>query len=292
VLVENQVDNQPASARDSYSRLVQIIQTLIHSEAVAGRRILGLAVGTQGLTNHQEGIVLRDPTQNWINYPLKQALFQDFGIPVVIDNDVNLAALGEHWFGVGQGVHTLVLITIGNGIGAGMILDGLLYRSSNFLAGEIGYFLPGKEYLGTQRGDFGILESRASLAAIANQAQSLLQNQNPALGYQKIQPEEVFKAMLDDQAWAQRLINQMVDDLAIAVANTCALLDPDLIVLRSGLDLYTDLLIGPILQRIEGIVPVKPRLVASQLGYKATALGAIVEVLYDTNDFYSIRMLS
>jgi glucokinase len=184
------------------------------------------------------------------------------------------------------------LITIGNGIGAGMILDGLLYRSTNFLAGEIGYFLPGKEYLGTRRGDFGVLETRASLAAIADQAQAVLQGQNAALDGRKIQPEEVFTAMLDDQAWAQRLINQMVDDLAIAVANTCALLDPDLIILRSGLDLYTDLLIEPILQRIEGIVPIQPKLVASQLGYKATALGAIVEVLYDTNDFYSIRMLS
>ena len=97
--------------------------------------------------------------------------------------------------------------------------------------------------------------------------------------------------MLAHQDWAQQIIDEMVDDLAIAVANTCALMDPDLVVLRSGLDLYTDLLIEPILRRIEGVVPIQPRLVASKLGYKATALGAIVEVLYDTNNFYSIRKL-
>ena len=82
-----------------------------------------------------------------------------------------------------------------------------------------------------------------------------------------------------------------IDYLAIAIANSCALLDPDLVILRSGLDLYTDLLIEPILRRIEYLVPTRPQLVASKLGYKATALGAIVEVLYDTNNFYSIRKL-
>jgi Transcriptional regulator/sugar kinase len=291
VLAEKKLDNQPAAAEVSYERLAHLIDCLAKSEVIAGRKILGLAVGTQGLTNHHEGIVLRDPIQNWIDYPLKQKLFQEFGIPTVIDNDVNLAALGELWFGVDQNACNLVLITIGNGIGAGMILDGTLYRSTNYLAGEIGYFLPNKEYLGKRRGIFGILESQASLAAIEVRAQELVHEQNITIIGEKNTPEGIFKAMLDNQAWAQKLINEMVDNLSIAVANTCALLDPDLIVLRSSLDLYTDLLIEPILQRIEGIVPIKPRLVASKLGYKATALGAIVEVLYDTNNFYKIRKL-
>jgi glucokinase len=210
---------------------------------------------------------------------------------VVIDNDVNLAAMGELWFGVGQNVQNLVFITIGNGIGAGIILDGSLYRSSNHLAGEIGYFLPDRASLGKRRGDFGLLESQASLTAIEDRARKILKNQNGPINPEGINPEMIFKAMLEQQAWACGLIEEMVDYLSIAVANTSAMLDPDLIVLRSSLDQYTDLLIEPILQRIEGIVPTKPRLEASKLGYQATALGAIVEVLYDTNNFYSIRKL-
>jgi glucokinase len=291
VLVEKKVDNQPASAEDSYSRLTRFIESLVTREEIVNRKILGLAVGTQGYTNHQDGIVIRDVIQNWNNYPLKEKLFGDFGIPIVIDNDVNLAALGEHWFGVDQNARNLVFITIGNGIGAGIIIDGALYRSSNSLAGEIGYFLPNKEYLGMRIGEFGILESLASLAAIGEQAQALLHNQNITISSEMTSHEGIFKAFLDNKPWAQKLINDMVDYLSIAVANTSALLDPDLIVLRSGLDLYTDLLIEPILQRIENLVPKKPRLVASKLGYKATALGAIVEVLYDTNNFYTIRKL-
>ncbi len=84
---------------------------------------------------------------------------------------------------------------------------------------------------------------------------------------------------------------ELIYYLSLAVANTCAVLDPDVIVIRSGLDIYTNFLTENITQRIEGVVPIKPRLVASELGYKATALGAIVEVLYETNNFYTIRKL-
>jgi glucokinase len=293
VLVEQKAANQPVSAEASYARLAGLIAYLVRHAEIAGRKILGVAVGTQGLTNQQAGIVLRDPMQNWHNYPLKQKLYKDFGVPIVIDNDVNLAALGEHWFGAGQSIRNMVLITTGAGIGAGIIIDGLLYRSSNHLAGEIGYFLPDKQYLGKRWENFGFLESRASLAAVAEHAHALLMPpgvQESAEGPRPT-PEDVFKAMLDSQPWALGLIEAMVDDLSFAIANTCALLDPDLIVLRSSLDQYTDLLIDPILRRIEGTVPIKPNLVASTLGYKATALGAIVEVLYDTKNFYSIRML-
>jgi glucokinase len=290
VLVEARLANQPAPAEESYDRLAGLIERLLHDETIAGRQVLGLAVGTQGLTSHQQGIVLRDPIQNWINYPLQQKLNADFQIPVVIDNDVYLAALGELWFGVDQNARNMVFITIGNGIGAGMIVDGALYRSSNYLAGEIGYILPGMQYLGMERGPFGVLESQASLPAIAARAKALLAADGDPRAA-SMTPEGIFQAMRESQPWAEQVIDEMVDYLSVAIAATCSVMDPDLVVLRSGLDLYTDLLIEPILRRIEGVVPVAPRLVASKLGYKATALGAVVEVFYDTNNFYTIRKL-
>lgn len=291
ILVESRSDNSPAPSEKSYARLVKLIRSLLDSDLIAGQKIRGLAVGLQGYVNNQNGMVVRDPIQGWYEYPLRDHLFTEFNIPIVIDNDVNLAALGELWFGVDQNARNLVFITIGNGIGAGIILDGSLYRSSNALAGEIGYFLPGKSFLGTQRSDFGTLESLASLNVIAKKAQEIFLAKNMSVADEVITPEGIFKAMLDQQEWAQNLINEMVDYIAIAVANTSALLDPDLIVLRSSLDQYTELLIEPILQRIQGLLPAQPRLEASSLGYKATALGAIVEVLYDTTNLYSIRKL-
>ncbi len=291
VLVEKKLGNQPAPPEESYTRLAGLIHSLVESQDIAGRKILGVAIGTQGLTNHQEGVVIKDPIQNWKDYPLKLKLSQEFGVPVVIDNDVNLAALGELWFGTAQNERNMVLITIGHGIGAGVIIDGSLYRSSHHLAGEIGYFLPGREFFGQHLGYLGTLESKASLDAIAAQARELFREGGAGLDGGKSDPEAIFEAVLAEQAWARQLIDDMIEYLSIAVANVSALLDPDLIVLRSGLDNYTDLLIEPILQHVDGLVPFTPRLVASKLGYKATALGAIVEVLYDIRNFYTIRTL-
>lgn len=291
ILTEKKIDNPPASAEDSYQRLTRLITSLMAENLLSGRKILGLAVGTQGLTSHKDGIVLHDPTQHWNDYPLKQKLSQDFNVPVVIDNDVYLAALGELWFGVDHETRNLIFITVGNGIGAGLIIDGSLYRSSHFLAGEIGYFLPGKEYLGKQRGTFGILESQASLPAISAKAQAMLNPDDQPELRERTTPEAIFQAMRDHQPWAEQLIDELVDNLSLAVANSCAMLDPDIVVLRSGLDSYTDYLIEKIKPRIHGVVPTQPRLVSSRLGFKATALGGIVEVLYETNNFYTIRKL-
>ncbi len=291
VLVEEKVENHPTSAENSYARLAEIISNLKTDISIGERKILGLAVGTQGLTNHQDGIVFQDHIQNWFNFPLRERLNQDFKIPSVIDNDVYLAALGEYWFGIGQNFRNLVFITIGNGIGAGIIIDGSLYRSTNFLAGEVGYYLPGTKYLSKKQGNFGILESLASLPAITVKAENVFKSNGLVVEHKKLVPEAIFEAMLNREKWAERIINELIDYLSLVVANTCAILDPDIIVLRSELDTYTNFLTENINRRIEDVVPRKPRLVASELGYKATSLGAIVEVLYETNNFYTIRKL-
>lgn len=291
VLAEIETDNHPASSEKSYLRLRSLIDHLINDKQIEDRKILGIAVGTQGLTSHQNGTVILDHIQNWQDFPLRAKLNQEFQVPVVIDNDVYLAALGEFWFGVGQNARNLVFITIGNGIGAGIIIDGALYRSSNYLAGEVGYYLPGLEYLGKKRGDFGVLESLASLPATSEKAYQLLHANGSKNMEKRSSAEGIFQAMLDHEPWAESIVADLIDYLALAVANTCAVLDPDMIVIRSGLDAYTNFLTEKIYQRIEGVVPTQPVLVASELGYQATPLGAIVEVLYETNNFYTIRKL-
>ena len=129
------------------------------------------------------------------------------------------------------------------------------------------------------------------MAAITEKARRIALEQNLPLSERDFTPEGIFLARVEGQEWAYKLIEDMLDDLSIAVANVTALLDPDLIVLRTGLDRYTDQLVEPLYQRISGVVPRKPKLAVSKLGFRATALGAIVEVLHDTHSFYMIRKL-
>jgi len=94
------------------------------------------------------------------------------------------------------------------------------------------------------------------------------------------------------QEWAWTIINETVDYLAIAIANLVASFDPELIVLGGGVSRSADLLIGPIMQRINGVIPNPPKLVVSSLGLRATVMGAITNVLHNTSNFFVVQKLS
>lgn len=228
---------------------------------------------------------------NWRDYPLKANLEAHFDLPIIIENDVNLAALGELWFGTERQVENLVLIAIGTGIGAGIIIDGTLYRGAQEAAGEIGYYPLGRQFLGRHYEDFGAFESIASGTGIANRARQLLADKLPVEELNAVTTEGVFEAARNGSAWATEIMLETVDYLAMAVATTSALLNPELVILGGGLSRSADILIGPLRERIHGVIPVVPTIQASTLGYKAVVMGTIARILHNTTDFYLVRKL-
>jgi glucokinase len=280
------------SGEENYQRLVELLQTLLASPKLQGRRLRGIGVGVSGVTLHRTGIVSWAPSLNWRDYPLKAKLAEHFDWPITVDNDVNLAALGELWFGAGQNTRDMLLIVVGTGIGAGVIVDGALYRGSSEASGEIGYLIPGREFLGKQYETFGALETLASGTAIAERAKAVLAGQRDPAELESLVAEDVFSAARRGEAWARAIIDETVDYLAIAIASIKTYFDPELIVLGGDVASFADLLIGPILSRLEGTIPEQPRLVASTLGHRATVMGAITNVLHNTSDFYVVHKLS
>jgi glucokinase-like ROK family protein len=276
----------------SYARLTSLIEQLIKSPLIGGRLIRGIGIGAPGVTLHQEGIVKWAPSLNWRDFPLKAKLEQHFSLPVSVDNDVNLAALGEYSYGAGIDTQNMMLIAIGTGIGAGIIIDGALYRGANEASGEIGYLLPGRQFLNRRYEGFGALESLASGVGVAQRARQTLQGQRPAEELEQLSAEDVFEAMRRGESWAKPVIEETADYLAVAIAAASALLDPELIVLGGGVSRSADLLIDPILARIRGAIPFVPRIEPNQLGHRAAVMGAITTVLRNTNDYYVVRKLS
>ncbi|MCX6038321.1 MAG: ROK family transcriptional regulator, partial [Chloroflexi bacterium] len=130
ILDEVNISRHGTSGEDSFNYLTTLIDSLLASPRVEGRRVRGIGVGAPGVTLHKEGIVTWAYTLHWENFPLKAKLAERYDYPIVVDNDVNLAALGELWFGAGQNCQDMILIAIGTGIGAGVIIDGALYRGS------------------------------------------------------------------------------------------------------------------------------------------------------------------
>ncbi len=292
VLEELLRPQQGASGEDSYKQLVELIEALLASEKLKERRIRGVGIGTPGVTRHEEGIVNWAPSLNWRDFPLKQKLQQHINLPVIVDNDVNLAALGELWFGAGRNAKNMVLITIGTGIGSGIIINGSLYRGAHQASGEIGYMLPGKEFIGRRFNAFGALESLASGNGIAQRSRQALQGALSPEALQNISAEDAFNAARKGEDWAVKVIDETVDYLTIAVANVYCCFDPELIVIGGGVARSADLLIKPILAKLDGILPVMPRMVSSTLGQRATVMGAITNVLHNTADFYIVHKLS
>jgi glucokinase len=167
VLHETYVPWKDTGPEDSLEALRKLIGELLGVPRPLGQRMRGIGVGAPGVTLSHEGIVTWAPSLGWRDLPLKQILTECFDVPVYVDNDVNLSALGELGFGVGRGVENLVCIAVGTGIGAGIIIGGSLYRGHSHSAGEIGYLLPGVEFLRQRYDQFGALESLASGTGIA-----------------------------------------------------------------------------------------------------------------------------
>ena len=292
ILDEIDMGRYGASSEGNYERLIDLVDALLASPKLENRRVRGIGVGAPGITLHKEGVVRWAYSLNWRDFPLKARLTEHYHLPITVDNDVNLAAMGELWFGAGQNIQNMILIVSGAGIGAGIIIDGALYRGASEASGEIGNFLPGREFLGQNYQDFGALEKVASGFGILERARLALGNQGAVTDVESLTADDVFVAARQGRQWAMSIIDETVDYFAIAIANLAVAFDPQLIVLGGSISSFPDLLIQPILRRLEGTIPTPPKLVISKLGLRAGVMGAITNVLHNTSNFYVVHKLS
>ena len=130
-----------AGASNVEDRIVGLAQRSLAEtrRTVPGAEIVGVGVGAPGPLDTRRGIVLLTPNLGWVNFPLRQIIHDRLGLPVALDNDANCAVLGEWWVGAARGSRHAIGITIGTGIGGGLILDGKLYHGASDVAGEIGH---------------------------------------------------------------------------------------------------------------------------------------------------------
>jgi glucokinase len=273
---------------DSLELVINMIDELLdHSEADSPVR--GIAIGAPGITEKDKGVVEWAPSLNWRDFPLQERIRERFQLPTFVENDVNLAVLGEHWFGSGRDVQNMILISMGTGVGAGLIINGALYRGCSNASGEVGYMAPDIHALCQRYETFGALESIISGTGISRRATEWLETSGEA---GDLSAEDVFTSAAAGESWAEEIVEQTIDYLALAIANINALLDLDLVVLAGGVARQSEILIDGICERIDGVVPRVPTIVASKLGRSATVMGAIVLVVHATDDYYVVRTLS
>src|SRR2546427_6059998 len=138
--------------------------------AARGKEIAGVGIGSPGPLNTKTGIVLLTPNLGWTNFPLRDRLARALDLPATLDNDANCAIFGEWWRGAARGVDHVVGLTIGTGIGGGIILGGKIYHGASDIAGELGHMTIDWNGRRCKCGNYGCLEAYASGPAIAARA--------------------------------------------------------------------------------------------------------------------------
>ena len=268
--------NGPEACLDQVNTLINDLLTTPRPD---GQKVLGIGVGAPGVTYFDEGIVAWAPSLGWRDLPLRDILNQRYHLPVIVENDVNLAAMGEYSFGAGKGTSSLVCITVGTGIGAGIVFDRKIYRGHNHCAGEIGYLPTDLGCMGQKYEGFGALESIASGLGIEKRAQKLFEEAGWPIPADGLSAENIFQASREGEDWAQKLVGETIDYLSMTIAAISITIDPEIMVIGGGVANSADLLIPGILKCLDGVIPVRPNLVASDLGSRAAVMGAISLVL-------------
>ena len=199
--------------------------------------IIAASVMVPGAVDREQAVVTSAPNlPSLINLGLKAVLQERLGWPVVLENDANAAAMGEMWLGAARGCRDVVSVTLGTGVGGGMVLGGKLWRGAHGSAGEIGHTTVDPfSGLKCKCGNTGCLELFASATAIVRMArESLSQFPQAALNAENLTAEKVYDAGRDGDELALSVFRRAGKYLGIGLANLMSLIDPEIIVINGG----------------------------------------------------------
>lgn len=265
------------------ARLITLVQEL-RQQLPAAADCPAVGIGVPGPLDHARGVVRHAPNlPGWVNVPLRERLQQELGLPVCVENDANAAAYGEYVAGAGRDVRDMVLLTLGTGIGGGIVLDGKLWRGSFGNAGEIGHMIVEIGGRPCPCGQLGCLERYASAAAIAQRYAEETTGPASAAPFAQGAPtspgaEEVLRLSESGDALAARMWDEACRYLAVACVNLQRLLNVQRIVLAGGLIHAGRRLLDPVRAYYERftwrIAPDHPQIALAKLGNDAGILGA------------------
>ncbi|HYF39970.1 MAG TPA: ROK family protein [Gemmatimonadales bacterium] len=248
-----------AGQSDVLDRLIALAQRTIAQtrREIPGAEIIGIGVGAPGPLDTRSGVVLLTPNLGWVNLPLRQIIHDRLGLPAVLDNDANCAVLGEWWMGAARGSKIAIGITIGTGIGGGIIIDGKLFHGASDCAGEIGHTTIDTEGRRCKCGNYGCLEAYASgpniaLRAIEEITAGAVSRLSGYVGgdLKRITAQTVYQAAHDGDDLALEVVNDTAKFLGTGIANLLNIFNPEVVVVCGGVTLAGDHLFVPLRREV------------------------------------------
>ncbi len=284
--VPTEADKGPKYVVDRIVDLIRDTMREATKEAGIGETgIIGIGLGSPGPLDRRTGTVIDTPNLGWRNFPLRDLISNAVGLEAELDNDANAAALGEWWQGAGQGVSTLVGMTLGTGIGGGIVLDGKVFHGVSDVAGEVGHMTIDSTGRRCKCGNYGCLEAYASGPAIAARAVEGLQSGEPSLlpsmvsgELSRITAETVYEAIVAGDDYSKEVMRETAQFLGAGIANLINILNPGMVVISGGVTRAGDRLLEPLKKEVRrrafSHASENCQIVASSLGSMAGVIGA------------------
>jgi len=270
------------------NRILSAIDHLLSQRNINLSPLGSISIAAAGAIDFEKGLITSSPhLPGWHDVPLRDIVKGKYKVNTFLMNDADAAALGEHHFGAGQGVNNLILLTVGTGIGGGIIINGKLYSGVSGSAGEIGHTTIDVNGPRCSCGNTGCLEALVSGTAVAKEAiKRIRQGERSFLTesvggkIEDITAEEVLTAARDGDSLASEVILKAATYLGIGLANVVNIFNPEMIIIGGGMAKMGDLLLNPakqvVRERAYQLSAQAVQIVPAQLGDDAGVLGAAV----------------
>lgn len=281
--------NIAAGPGECIAQIDHLLRETLNRAGISMNDILSIGIGVPGPILSEAGMVIAPPIMpGWDRFPIRASLEKLWKVPIALNNDAELGALGEWAYGAGRGELDMAYIKVGTGIGAGLLLEGQIYRGATGSAGEIGHLTVDENGPTCNCGNQGCLEALAGGQAIARQArEAVLGNKRTILAgmgpVEQLSAREVALAARKGDLIAQRIITNAGQHLGVAIAGLVNLFNPGLIVVGGGVAQIGDLFLQPIRDTVQKrSLPVAARnvkITTAVLGRRSSSMGAAVQAL-------------
>jgi glucokinase len=280
------ISNDKNIAEKIINEIKKILSKYHQDKKLKQDNLKAICVGIPAAIDIDNGKIISAPLYGeWKDLNLKEILGSEFNIPIYVENDVNLSALGEKHYGEGKNFRDFIFVEISNGIGAGIIIDKHLFRGSLGSAGEVGFTIINADNLGFKVKNKGFLEKFASVESIKKKAIREIRKGRKTIitkmvknDIEKIEPYMVCEAAISGDELANGIITETVNFLSIGIINLILIQNPQIIVLGGdicNLPEVSRLFLEPIIEKIRSSIPFEiPEIKLSLLGEDAGVVGA------------------
>ncbi|MNX14573.1 Glucokinase [compost metagenome] len=232
------------------NNIERYVRLILEQSPYEWDQLAGVGAGVAGFTNVRDGIIILAPNIGLKDVHIRSILEQRLGKPVRIDNDANVAALGEAWAGAGKGVGNCVCYTLGTGVGGGIIINGAIYQGFSGMAGELGHMsvVPDLEAIQCGCGKIGCLETVSSATGVIRMAKDAVErgDRTSLSQVENIMAKDVFDAAKSGDEAAIRIVSRAAFYLGKSLAQVSAVLNPQRFIIGGGVSKAGDILFNEV----------------------------------------------